>query len=60
YGAGIKEGDTEFQRFVSDTLEAAQADGRWEEIYREWVGQYVDQDQPPPEMTLERALELGD
>ncbi|MGH2782260.1 MAG: glutamate ABC transporter substrate-binding protein, partial [Thermoleophilaceae bacterium] len=42
YGAGIKEGDTEFQRFVSDTLEAAQADGRWEEIYREWVGQYVD------------------
>jgi len=59
YGAGIKDGDTEFQKFVSDTLEAAQADGRWEEIYQEWVGQYVDQPQPPPEMTLEEALELG-
>jgi glutamate transport system substrate-binding protein len=59
YGAGIKEGDKEFQQFVSDTLEAAQEDGRWEDIYQEWVGQYVDQQQPPPDMTLEEALALG-
>jgi glutamate transport system substrate-binding protein len=59
YGAGIKEGDREFQQFVSDTLEAAQADGRWEDIYQEWVGQYVDQDAQPPDMTLEEALALG-
>jgi glutamate transport system substrate-binding protein len=59
YGAGIKEGDKDFQKFVSDTLEAAQADGRWEETYQKWVGQYVDQQAQPPEMTLEEALALG-
>jgi glutamate transport system substrate-binding protein len=59
YGAGIKEGDKEFQKFVSDTFAAAEEDGRWEDIYQEWVGQYVDQQQPPPEMTLQEALELG-
>jgi glutamate transport system substrate-binding protein len=59
YGAGIKDGDKEFQRFVSDTLEAAQQDGRWEELYQKWVGQYVEKDQPPPDMTLEEALALG-
>jgi glutamate transport system substrate-binding protein len=59
YGAGIKEGDKEFQKFVSDTLEAAQADGRWDETYQKWVGQYVDKQAQPPEMTLEEALALG-
>jgi ABC-type amino acid transport substrate-binding protein len=59
YGAGIKDGDTEFQKFVSDTLEAAQTDGRWDEVYQEWVGQYVDQPAEAPKMTLEEALELG-
>jgi glutamate transport system substrate-binding protein len=59
YGAGIKEGDKEFQTFVSDTLEAAQADGRWEEAFQKWVGQYTNQQTPPPEMTLQEALALG-
>jgi ABC-type amino acid transport substrate-binding protein len=59
YGAGIKEGDKEFQKFVSDTLEAAQADGRWEEAYQRWVGQYTNQQTPPPDMTLKEALALG-
>jgi glutamate transport system substrate-binding protein len=59
YGAGIKEGDSEFQRFVSDTLEAAQKDGRWADLYQRWVGQYTDQRQEPPKMTLKEALALG-
>ncbi|MET0762801.1 MAG: glutamate ABC transporter substrate-binding protein [Thermoleophilaceae bacterium] len=59
YGAGIKEGDKEFQKFVTDTLEAAQADGRWEEAYQRWVGQYTNQQTPPPDMTLKEALALG-
>lgn len=59
YGAGIKDGDREFQRFVSETLEAAQDDGRWQERYQEWVGQYTDQQAEPPKMTLQEALELG-
>jgi ABC-type amino acid transport substrate-binding protein len=59
YGAGIKEGDREFQQFVSDTLETAQTDGRWADHYQEWVGQYTDTEEQPPEMTLKEALELG-
>jgi glutamate transport system substrate-binding protein len=59
YGAGIKEGDKKFQKFVSDTLEAAQADGRWEEAFQRWVGQYTNQQTPPPDMTLKEALALG-
>ena len=59
YGAGIKEGDKEFQKFVSDTLEAAQEDGRWEDLYQEWIGQHIDQEAQPPDMTLQEALELG-
>jgi glutamate transport system substrate-binding protein len=59
YGAGIKEGDREFQRFVSETLEAAQQDGRWQDLYQEWIGQYTDQEEQPPEMTLKEALALG-
>jgi ABC-type amino acid transport substrate-binding protein len=59
YGAGIKEGDKEFQKFVSDTLEAAQEDGRWAERYQKWVGQYTGQEAEPPDMTLEEALALG-
>jgi glutamate transport system substrate-binding protein len=59
YGAGIKEGDKEFQTFVSDTLEAAQADGRWQETYQKWVGQYINREAQPPDMTLEEALALG-
>ena len=59
YGAGIKEGDKEFQKFVSDTLEAAQEDGGWAERYQKWVGQYTGQKAEPPDMTLEEALALG-
>jgi glutamate transport system substrate-binding protein len=59
YGAGIKEGDKEFQKFVSDTLEAAQEDGRWEDLYQEWIGQYTNTEAQPPDMTLQEALELG-
>jgi ABC-type amino acid transport substrate-binding protein len=59
YGAGIKEGDKEFQTFVSDTLEAAQADGRWDDTYQKWVGQYINKQAQPPEMTLQEALALG-
>jgi hypothetical protein len=44
---------------VSDTLEAAQADGRWADAYEEWVGQYTDTEAQPPDMTLQEALELG-
>jgi glutamate transport system substrate-binding protein len=59
YGAGIKEGDKEFQRFVSDTFTATEEDGRWQDLYQEWIGQYIDKEEQPPDMTLQEALELG-
>src|ERR687897_1830522 len=37
YGAGIQEGDTEFKRFVDDTLQQFIDDGTWQETYDEWV-----------------------
>ena len=59
YGAGIKDKDTEFQRFVSDTVTKWKQDGGWQKAYDKWVGQYTKEEQQPPEMTLDEALKLG-
>jgi glutamate transport system substrate-binding protein len=61
YGAGIARGDTEFKQFVDETIAEYKEDGRWEETYQEWVGQYLPEEerQGPPEMTLEEALEVA-
>lgn len=57
YGAGIKEGDTEFKEFVDGVLAEVKEDGRWQEAYDEWVGQHTGEDREPPTMSLEEALE---
>ena len=57
YGAGIKKGETQMVEFVNGVLEEMKQDGRWQEIYDEWVGQYVDEKQEPPTMTLQEAIE---
>jgi glutamate transport system substrate-binding protein len=59
YGVGIKDGDKQMKTFVDDVLAGVEEDGRWEETYQEWVGQYLNQEQAPPEMTLQEALALG-
>ena len=56
YGAGIKDGDTEFKEFVDGVLEEYKRDGGWAESYEKWVGQYTDEQQEPPTMTLEEAI----
>ena len=60
YGIGIPEGDTEMKEFVDETLAEYIESGEWQTSYDEWVGQYVpeDQQQGPPDMTLEEALKL--
>jgi glutamate transport system substrate-binding protein len=60
YGAGIQEGDTEFKRFVDDTLQQFIDDGSWQETYDKWVAQHIpeEQQQGPPTMTLQEALKL--
>jgi glutamate transport system substrate-binding protein len=59
YGAGIKKGETEMVDFVNGVFQEMKDDGRWQEIYDKWVGQYVDEQQEPPTMTLEEAVELS-
>jgi len=58
YGAGIKEGDSAFQEFVNESIQKFKDDGRWAKSYEKWVGQYTDEDQDPPTMTLQEAIDL--
>jgi len=58
YGAGVREGDAALQRFVNGVIADMKADGRWEDLYQEWVGQYTGERQEPPTMTLQEALAL--
>ena len=58
YGAGVKDGDTEFADFVSEVIDGTLEDGTWEELYDKWIGQYTGQPaEDPSEWTLEEALE---
>ncbi len=57
YGAGIKKGETEVKEFVDGVLEEYKSDGGWAAAYEKWVGQYTDEQQEPPTMTLEEAIE---
>jgi glutamate transport system substrate-binding protein len=57
YGAGIKDGDKEFKDFVDGVLEEYKSGGGWAEAYEKWVGQYTDEQQDPPTMTLQEAIE---
>lgn len=57
YGAGIKDGDTQFQAFVNEVVAAYKTDGRWADSYEKWIGQYTDEQQDPPTLSLEEAIE---
>jgi len=59
YGAGIKQGDAAFQKFVNEAIQKFKDDGRWAATYEKWVGQYTGVDQEPPKMTLKEAIDLS-
>ena len=59
YGAGIKDGDTAFQEFINEVLTKFKEDGRWKSTYQKWVGRYTGEDQEPPTMTLQEAIDLS-
>ena len=59
YGAGVKEGDTEFKAFVDSVIASYKEDGSWATAYQKWVGQYTGEKQDPPTMTLQEALDLS-
>ena len=56
YGAGLPKDDAEFKEFVDGVLEEYKSGGGWAEAYEKWVGQYTDEQQDPPTMTLEEAI----
>jgi ABC-type amino acid transport substrate-binding protein len=58
YGIGIPDGDAEMKEFVDGVLQELYDNGRYDEIYQEWVGQYTDTETEIPSMTLDEALEL--
>jgi ABC-type amino acid transport substrate-binding protein len=57
YGAGIKDGETQVKEFVDGVLEEYKSGGGWAEAYEKWVGQYTNEQQEPPTMTLQEAIE---
>jgi len=59
YGAGIKDGDAEMKQAVDEAIAEWKSDGGWQETYDKWVGQYTNENQQPPTMTLDEALELS-
>jgi ABC-type amino acid transport substrate-binding protein len=60
YGAGIPDGDTEYKRFIDDTIQQFIDDGSWQETYDNWVARHIpeEQQQGPPKITLQEALRL--
>jgi len=58
YGAGIKKGDQELTDFVNQVFEEYKTSGKWKETYDKWVGQYTGEDQEPPTISVDEAVEL--
>jgi glutamate transport system substrate-binding protein len=56
YGAGIRDGDKEFKRFVDQAITKYKEDGRWARAYEKWVGQYTGVEREPTTLSLEEAL----
>ncbi len=59
YGAGIREKDRQFKQFVDGVVGKWKQDGGWQKTYDKWVGQYTKQEQKPPTMTLQEAIDLS-
>jgi ABC-type amino acid transport substrate-binding protein len=58
YGAGIKKGNTELQEFVNGVFSEYKDDGRYDETYEKWVGQYTDTEAEVPTISVDEAVEL--
>ncbi len=58
YGAGIKKGNTELLDFVNETFSAYKEDGRYDETFQKWIGQYTDEQSDPPTISVDEAVDL--
>jgi ABC-type amino acid transport substrate-binding protein len=59
YGVGIKDGDKQVQDLVNEVIADYKSSGAWADAYEKWVGQYTDEKQDPPTITLQEALDIG-
>ena len=58
YGIGIPDGQTDMQEFINEILTETFEDGRWQDLYDQWVGGVTGEEaDDPAEWTLEEALE---
>ncbi|MFF5207327.1 glutamate ABC transporter substrate-binding protein [Streptosporangium sp. NPDC000396] len=48
YGIGLKHGDDQFKKFVNDWLKKTQADGLWQQIWKNSLGTVVQGEAPTP------------
>ena len=47
YGIGLALDDTDFRKFVNDTLQDAEDDGTWDELWEKTAGKVLDTPTPP-------------
>jgi ABC-type amino acid transport substrate-binding protein len=59
YGAGIKDKDAEMKKVVDEAVQQWKDGGGWQEAYDKWIGQYTNEEQQPPTMTLQEAIDLS-
>ncbi len=59
YGAGIKDKDADMKKVVDEAIQQWKDDGGWQEAYDKWVGQYTKEEQKPPTMPLQEALDMS-
>jgi ABC-type amino acid transport substrate-binding protein len=58
YGAGIKKGDEQLTDHVNGVFSDFKSDGRWQDLYQEWIGQYTKQKAEPPDISVDEAVKL--
>ena len=59
YGAGVPDGDQEFAAFVSQVIDETFTNGKWDELYKKWVGQYTGEPADDPgKLSLSDAYKL--
>jgi polar amino acid transport system substrate-binding protein len=56
YGLGIAKGKEGFVPFVNGVMAQLRTTGRWKEIHKQWLGQYVQTPEPPTRGAQEAAV----
>ena len=47
------------KKVVDEAVQQWKEDGGWQEAYDKWIGQYTNENQQPPTMPLQEALDMS-